>query len=240
MSKKFPAAKTETKENDDEMYFTWYLDELIQFGYLKSYDREPETLIVLPAYEHTREKHYVNKKNEEDSFNLLQPITYTYDFRLIWHHSATYVFTEIFTKGKPFKFGEPTFISHYIKMHGETEIISYVDVKPHVSAARFGGGKLASFYTFPFIQKFLMVTRGLYINKAIPKNQGNFGINTCLFAKTFTPNRYKFTDQAGQLRKLKWRITPITSYVQRQQAIIDNLLKQEEKKEAKNKQQTLL
>lgn len=232
--------KKETKENPDEMYFTWYLDELQEYGYIESYEREPETINVLPAYVHTREKHFVNKENESEEFNLLQPITYTYDFRVIWDQSAKNIFTEPFNKDKPFKFGEPTFISHYIKMQDEVKLVSYVDVKPHVSAASFGGGKLASYYTFPFIQKFLMSNMGLYINKAIPKNQGKYGVNTCLFAKTFTPNRYKFTDKATMLRKIKWRVVSITSYVKKQEGMISNLIKQEQKKNAKNSQQKLL
>jgi len=80
----------------------------------------------------------------------------------------------------------------------------------------------------------------LYINKAIPKNQGKFGVNTCLFAKTFTPNRYKFTDGGTQLRKIKWRVVSITSFVKKQEGIVNELMKQEEKKNSKNSQQKLL
>ncbi len=229
-----------TKENPDELYFTWYLDELMHYGFLKNYDREPETLIVLPAYEHLRQKHFQTKANENENFNLTQPLTYTYDFRLIWEEAAIHIFTEAFRKGLPFKYGEPTFVSHYIKLHGGVELVSFVDVKPHVSAANFGGGKLSTYYTFPLIQKFLMATRNLYINKVIPKNQGKHGINTCLFAKTFTPNRYEYTDEARTFRKIPWKKTSITSYVNKQRNVLDMLEAQENKKNAKNNQQTLL
>lgn len=228
-----------TEENPGELYFTWYLDELKEYGFVKEYHREPETILVLPAYTHLREKHFKTKENESEMFNLLGEVTYTYDFRIIWNDSALNIFTEPFIKGKAFRFGQPTFISHYIKIEDNVELVSYVDVKPHNSAARFGGN-LSSFYTFPFIQKFLMTNMNLYINKVIPKNQGKYGVNTCLFAKTFTPNRYKFTDKATMLRKIAWRVVPITTYVDKQHAIVNNLMKQEQKKNAKDNQQKLL
>jgi|GEM_PF-2847280 len=231
--------KKETQENDDEMYFTWYMDELVNYNFIKSYQREPETFTVLPGYVHKKEKHFKTKPNEAEEFNLLQPITYTYDYRIIWDESALNIFTETLNEAKPFRFGLPTFISHYINVEGNLELVSYIDVKPHVSAARFGG-KLSSYYTFPFVQKFLLNKYRLYINKAIPKNQGKFGVNTCLFAKTFTPNRYKFTDGGTQLRKIKWRVVSITSFVKKQEGIVNELMKQEEKKNSKNSQQKLL
>ena len=38
----------------------------------------------------------------------------------------------------------------------------------------------------------------IIVNKVVP-----IGTSTCLFAKTFLPRRYRFTDKSGQLRKLK-------------------------------------
>lgn len=235
---KFTVAKTE--QNNDEMYFGWYLDELMAHGYIKRFYREPETIIVMPAYVHKREKHFKTKPNEHEDISLFQTITYTYDFRIIWEEKAKYLFTEVFEKGGSFKFGIPTFISHYVKIAGEVELVSYIDVKPHMSAAQFGGGKLASFYTFPFIQKILLNTRGLYINKIIPRNQGKFGLRTCLFATTFTPNRYKFTDINAKQRNIKFRVVPITSYIKTQQSIIDDALAIEAKKNLTSNQQSLL
>jgi hypothetical protein len=233
-------AQTATKENPIEMYFTWYLDELVSNGFLKSYEREPETMIVLDSHSFKRERHLKTKENPLEDITLLPAITYTYDYRLVWHSSALNIFTEVYKPDGHFRFGIPTFISHYIEINGMPEIVSYVDVKPHYSAASFGGGKMASFYTFPFIQKFLMDSKGLYINKAIPVNQGKHGINTCLFAQTFTPNRYEFTDAGQQLRKIKFKKTSITSYVSKQRAIINRLLDDIAKKNLKNNQQTLL
>lgn len=231
--------KIKTEENDDEKYFRWYLEELQKYGFIKYYEREPETFLVLPSFAHTREKHLKTKENPIESFNMLNDITYTYDFRIIWERSALNIFTEIYDKDEPFKFGMPTFVSHNIMLMDSPEIISYVDVKPHASASRFSGS-LASFYTFPFVQKILMHEYKIFINKAVPVNQGRNGVNSNLFATTFTPTRYLYQDKAKGLRKIPFKRTSITTYVNRQKAITDSLLKDIEKKNLKNQQQTLL
>lgn len=226
-----------TKENPGEMYFRWYCEELLQYGYLESFDRELEKFSILPDQVHRRERHLKTKENQFEEFNLLQAINYTYDFRLVWTEKALNLFTEIYIPDGYFVFGQPEFISHRILIDDVPKIVSYVDVKPHVSAAQFGGGKNASYYTFPFIQKFLMYTRGLYINKVIPTHAGKNGVNTCLFAKTFVPNRYRYTDSSGDLRKIPYRQHSIVSYCTQRQGTIDEVLRD---KHNKNSQQTLL
>lgn len=233
-------AKTQTKENPGEMYFRWYLEELKRYGYVKEIHREPETIKVLPDYIHKREKHFKQKENEFEEFTLLKGVNYTYDFRVIWDASALNIFTDVFDPNGAFKYGQPLFISHYININGTVEIVSYVDVKPHISAAQFGGGKLSSYYSFPFIQKMLMLTRKLYINKAIPTNQGKHGINTCLFAISFTPNKYLFTDTGQKQRKIHFKKTTITAFAKRKLAVIEDLQKQEQNKKGKNSQTSLL
>lgn len=228
---------TKTKENSHEMYFRWYCEELIQYGYLKRIDRELQMFSILPEQKHKRENHLKVKANTLEEYNLLQALEYTYDFRLIWNESAYYIFTELYVPGGHFVFGTPTFISHKIKIDGVEEIVSYVDVKPHYAAAKFGGGQNASYYTFPLIQKFLLFTRKLYINKIIPIHTGKHGRSTCLFATTFVPNSYRYTDKSGDLRKIPYRLRSITGYTEQKKGIIDTIIKNNN---SKNSQQSLL
>lgn len=218
--------KNNTDINPIEMYFEWYLEELKQYGYVEYYDREPELIEVLPPFDHKREKHFKVKENTTEEFNMLQSVTYTYDYRIAWTEKAKYIFTEVYDPSGHFRFGMPTFVSHWIKLHGDYKMVSYIDVKPHISAAQFGGN-VSSYYTFPFIQKFLMRTRGLFINKATPINQGKHGVSTCLFAKTFTPNRFLFTDAGQQLRKIRFVKRSISAYTDSQKAIINKILDKE-------------
>jgi len=221
-----------TKENPGEMYARWYFEELMKEGYVEFIDREPEKILVLDKYTHKKEKHYKSKNNVIEDYTLLNNVVYTYDFRVGWTKKAYYLFTEVFNKEAPFKFGKPPFISHYIKMGEELKTVSYIDVKAHNVAARFSGG-MASAFTFPFVQKFLMATRGLYINKMIPANAGKHGINSCMFAKTFVPNRFLFTDTGQQLRAIKIKKTTLNNFVSQKQSTINELLKQQEIKNPK-------
>lgn len=196
-------APTVTQENPHEMYFRWYCEELIQYGFLKKISREPELISVFPKLTHKKEKHYKSKKeNTIEEITMLQPTEYTYDFLLVWTDKAYYIFTEEYDKDTPFVFGMPIFVSHRIMMDTGIELVSYVDVKPHFAAAAFGGGKMGSYYTFPLIQKYLFMAKGLYINKIIPIHTGKHGRSTCLFATTFIPNAYRFTDKSGKIRSI--------------------------------------
>lgn len=238
MANNFKAPK-QTKPNNEETYFTWFLDDLVQNGFIEKYDRESEITEVLPPFSYHREVHYKEKENVLENYNLLPEITYTYDFRIIWTEKAHYVFTEVFQKNGCFRFNTPIFVSHYVMIDGVKKMASYVDVKPHYKAVQFGGGKMASYYTFPLIQKFLLHTRGLFINKIVPVNSGKNGVNTCLFAQTFTPRRYHFTDGGQQPRNIPFRKIRLESFLAMKQNMINELIRQNERKQQKNAQQGL-
>lgn len=230
-----------TKENPHEMFFRWYCEELVQYGYLKSFEREPELISVLPKMTHLREKHYKSKlPNTTEEISMFQATNYTYDFRLIWTEKAKYIFTERYDPEGHFIFGMPIFVSHKILLDTGIELVSYVDVKPHYAAAQFGGGMMASYYTFPFIQKYLFMDKGMYINKIIPIHTGKHGRTTCLFATTFVPNRYRYTDKSGDFRKIPYRQKAIVAFVSQKEGIINELLDIKRKKELGDPQQSLL
>jgi hypothetical protein len=213
-----------TTENPNEMCFRWYCEELVEHGYLKGFEREPELISVLPKLTHKRENHFKQKANTLETFTIFQSTNYTYDYRLIWTDKAVNIFTELYEPDSYFIFGLPVFVSHLIELNGIIEIVSYIDVKPHNAAVRFGGGKMASYYTFPFIQKYLFMTKNLYINKTIPIHTGKHGVTTCLFATTFVPNRYLWTDTGKQLRKIPYRKRTLTYFANQKKAITDQIL----------------
>jgi len=228
-----------TAENDGEKEFRWYCEELKKYGWLKDFTREPETFKVLDPFVALREVHHKSKDNTIQNFNLLRPVNYTYDFRLVWNPIALYIFTEIYQEGEAFRFGKPPFISHRLELFGRMEIVTYVDVKPHSSATQ-RGARTSSSYSFPFIQKMLMHLHGLYINKIIPSpDNKKDGVNTCLFATTFTPNRYLFTEGGGSMRKLHHMPIKIESFTKKKGAIIQKMLADIENKNLKNNQNQL-
>lgn len=215
--------KTQTKENDHEMWFRWYLEELLEYGYIESFTREGETFTILPGQKHERVKHYASKANSKEEFVLLSEMNYTYDFRIIWSEKAKYLFYEIYYPNEPFVFGRPYFVAHELKINDKLKTVSYVDVKPHRSAAE-QGGKVSTFYTFPYVQKIAFYLYKLYFNKIIPVHAGKKGHSTCLFSQTFVPNRYLFTDKSGALRTIPYSKRSIKTFVKNRELYIKKFL----------------
>lgn len=209
-----------TEKNTLELYFEWWLLEMQGAGYIKSFLREPESIVAIGAAEYGRYKRFKSKEKEIELFNLFPKYEYTYDYKIIWNESAQYVFYEEVLPSNVFQFGKPAFIAH---KEGD-EVISLVDVKPTNSVQR-QGGKVSSALTFPLKQRMIWERDRIYINKVVPMPMSGTGFNSALFIKTFTPQRYLLTDGGGQRRKIKWKAVSMKDYVNEKVTYINNLLK---------------
>ena len=99
-----------TQRNKLEEYFEWWLNEMKEYGYIKKWTREPETIIVGEAIEYGRYKRFKTKEKLIEAFNLFGKITYTYDYRIYWDASAEYLFYEEINNSRVFQFGKPLFV----------------------------------------------------------------------------------------------------------------------------------
>jgi len=210
--------------NTIEIYFQWWLKEMIDSGYIKEYRREPETLIVAPVASYGRYKRFKRKEKEIEQFNLLPEIKYTYDYIVIWNESAEYLFYEEDSDSRIFSFGKPKFLAHRKLIDLNYETISYVDVKP-TTAVQQRGGKVSSAISFPIKQRMLWDSHRIYINKVIPIPMAGTGHTIALFCTTFTPQRYLLTDGGGQRRKIKFPILSLKEFTTKKATYINNLLK---------------
>ena len=226
-----------TQINTLELYSLWFFQELQTAGYVKRVDREPESIEVIPNQYHIREKNYKTRANTTEEYLVERARTYTYDYRIVWTKKALYYFTEVWDKNVPFKFGHPNFVSHMV----EGEMVSYIDVKPHANVQARGSRVVSSAYTFPFVMKLILIRYNMYINKMIPIPMAGGGARTAMFVKTFTPNRYLYTDGGGMLRKVpKWNRTSLNIFLRKRGAVIEKRLAEDRVKAEKNSQQTLL
>lgn len=224
-------ANKKTEINTIELYFEWWLKEMLTAGYLKQYIREPETIIAAPTVKYGRVKRFKRKDNETEYFNLFPEVKYTYDYILIWDESAEYIFYEETNSQKVFQFNKPQFVANRAivafpnqnqEAEEREEIISYVDVKP-VSNAMFGG-KVTSAISFPLKQRLCWENEGIYINKVIPRPISGAGYKVALFVKTFTPDRYIITDGGTRRRKINFPVLSLKEYVEKKTEYINNLL----------------
>lgn len=193
------------EKNSYEIYFEWWLEVLKQNGLVVNYEYQPEAFIlkrVVPIfYEHK----YAKKDPLFKDFNLFQPITYTTDYKVVfdvalWNKlygiffkddhkmlsddsqktGNVYQNTLFYASEKGIIFEDNSASIKHVEM--------YFDVKPPSKAVQFSG-KLGSSRDFKFNQRMVYDIHGIYVNKVVP-----IGTSTSLYAKTFTPNRYLYTD----------------------------------------------
>ena len=150
-------------KNKEELYFSYYLDELIEHKFITNYSYEEETFELLEDVKYAYRKYTQLKtkvKKQTIVKSLLKPCTYTPDFVIIADKPLEGFFNIIANN--------PIFIS-------TDDLKCYVDVK-----GLFAGRTNSTQYTFPLKQKWMYQKYGIYTNKVVPEK---------LFAKTFTPKK---------------------------------------------------
>lgn len=204
-------ARKKEKINMTEVYFEWWLDALKKVGLVSHWIKEPESLPVLDPVTLFSTVHMVRKEDVTASHNIMQMATYTRDYDAWFHKSLLDVLFGIIQKENegyflreitPRRSGDPYFdFTYYYLMKDEEIHNDYVrisfDVKPPSAALAFSGS-LGSSREFPYNQKLMLERHGIFVNKVIP-----VGNKTCLFNKTFIPDRYYKTDGGHMIRKLK-------------------------------------
>jgi len=170
-------------DSKEELYFAWYLDELVDAGYVLRYELHPQTFTLSGKCTVTVPKQLKTKiKILEKTF--LQEHVYTPDFLVIWANSAKGIFYSGIKMGSPFWLsGRPN--------------RSYIEIKPAFS--RFNMGRV-----FGLNQKWVFKELGIYINLIRPFK---------LFKDTFTPVKYLTTDKSSKPRKIAWNVLSLEEYV---------------------------
>jgi hypothetical protein len=211
-----------TETNGLELYFEWYLNDLKEAGFIRSFKREAFPILIT---EKATKKRYDFKAKTKapkiEDFTLFNQNTYTFDYLIVWEKHAHELFynlieTEIVRVWCPF----------YAMEDKDGNHVSFIDVKPPAGAMSFGNNTTG--YTFPIIQKMIYAVYGIYISKAIPvplvkKGEIKSGNKQALFSTTFVPKRYMFTDAGGQARKISYRKQSLQQYVSYRTKEIDRI-----------------
>lgn len=200
-----------TQRNTIEAYFEWFLNELLENGYIKWWKREPEKILASSAIEYGRYKRFKRKEKIIEQFNLFREVNYTHDYEMCWTQKAEYIFYEEITENRVFQFGKPLFIAHQKEIEEVMEICSIVDVKPTTSVTQ-RGGKVSSSVSFPFKQRLIWKNHNIYVNKVVPIPMAGTGYSSALFITAFTPVRYLLTDGGKMRRKIKFPTRMIKEY----------------------------
>lgn len=188
-------------KNKEELYFSYYLDELKKAGIIKKYSYEEETFELSPKVEFDYQKITQLKtklKIENKTKTLFQPCTYTPDF----------IIDGVKTDGKLFSYDVKDMPIFLLSAH-DGLLKSFVDVK-----GVFAGRTNSTQYTFPLKQKWIYDKYKIYTTKIVPDK---------LFALTFTPKKvieeevYRRNDSKRDIKigdsKLKFKIRTIDEYL---------------------------
>ena len=173
-----------TFDNRDEWYFALWLDNLCREfahhpSYALSWGYKINTFNLFEKVDIVH-KEQGKRKVIEKTQCLLQDATYTPDFSFYMIRPALKGFVDL---------AKETLIKNalFVRCGGSF----YIDVKPSFTRNKAESAR------FSLVQKALWDKHGEYVNKIVPAK---------LFEKTFTPERYLFTDTGKQSRKIGWKI----------------------------------
>jgi len=175
----------------EEQYFHWYLQELIDAGYIEKIKYQPKPFILSDKVSVTFTEQ-LKTKTKEVSRSLMKGHQYTADFMIIWTSKGWEKFWINSVRGRNNPLSYP-FVLDQMWIHNR----SIIDVKGTFNRDE-------SWTKFSIAQKWVWQKYSLYVQKIIPEK---------LFKATFTPQRYLLTDKSMKPRKLKWEPRTLNEYV---------------------------
>lgn len=194
---KLKKEKSHGFDSDEELYFSWYCEELKQSGIITEYIYQPESYVLSEPIKVEYEKP-LKTKSKTVSVTIMQGHSYTADFKLVWSDDVRGVFFEPFTsyiKNAPFIANQDQFGKWY----------SVADVKPF-----FDKNNMTR--AFIINQKWLMQKFNVFCQKIILINK-NLNSRDFLFNTTFTPERFKLTTVSKKPRKIAWSPKTLSEFV---------------------------
>jgi hypothetical protein len=177
-------------DSNEELYFSWYLDELQGAGYIDSYDNQ--FVFNLSAdVDHSYTKPMKRVEDKEISYSLMKGHIYTTDFIIHWNEKAKGIFYDDLLDPPPNK---PLTKSIFIAMEG----ISYIEIKP-----KFDFKNMTRLVKLNI--KWVWDKHSKYVHIMTPEK---------LFKDTFTPNRFLLTDKSFKKRTIKFQTQTLDEFLQ--------------------------
>lgn len=194
------------EENKTEIYFTWWLDDLIEAGYVEKYTFQPYTIQLFPEVDikYKKVKQLKTKKKiSQCNHKLLESASYTPDYEIIFTYKARGLFFSNINKDCYNSFNE---LFYFFNLDDKSNKC-LVDVK----SADYQLGMNTSTVKFPIIQKFLYHYKNIMINRIIPF-KGKSCHKNYLFPNTFTPKRFLLTDKKRGKRTIHFPVRGLEEF----------------------------
>lgn len=189
-------------DSREELWMYWYLEELIDKRFIKKIDYHPKPFQLSEAVLHNWSKPVKNAYKVE-TFNLLRQCTYQADFKIVWNLRAFRKFFVILKNPEDLR--KFPFIANTRKTDHENSF-SVIDVKGTYSLHDRS-------QNFSMAQKWVFQKYGIYVQKIIcvPDDKGK--PRNALFPSTFTPLRFRLTDEGIKKRKINFQTRTLEGYI---------------------------
>ena len=196
-------------DSKEELYFKWFVEELLAFDVISDYKYHPKPFVLSTGFEYDV---YAKSKptKKPRTLSLLQNHEYTSDFVLNWTPKLKGILWEPISSVHHDSMKNFPFIANYNKaldMH-----YSVIDVK-----GSFIGPHNTTAITFPLNQKWVWEKYNIYVNKIVTHPRitkaGASIPSNALFLKTFVPDRFLLTDRDMTPRAIHYRKRSIAQYL---------------------------
>lgn len=182
-------------DSSEELYFSWYLNDLKNKGYIKYYSRSGAYVLSDPCTA-TNIKIMKRVPNKVLEYSYVRGHKYTPDFYIEWTDKAKGIFFNDSFDTSARMIDYP-FLVYRIKENNEYKICSEIEVKP-----KFDQNNMTRLAMINI--KWLYSKYGILTTVIIPQK---------LFKETFTPDRYLTTDKSKKGRKIKWAVKSMNDFI---------------------------
>jgi len=191
---KFDLAKLHNKASKEEVFFDWWLDELIEAHIIMGVKYQPKSFVITEPVKVAMLKQ-MKTKTTPFFKHLLYSHVYTADWIIDWHpdHEQQWTWSH---REPTTRYNNP--FSAYRRSDGLMR--SVIDVK-----GTFNGKNNTSATTFPLNQKAVFDKYNILVQRIVPSK---------LFEQTFTPLRYTFTDTGKPGRTIDWKVRTLEEYLE--------------------------
>jgi hypothetical protein len=179
-------------KSDGEWYFSWYLDDLMDAGYVDDWEYESETFTLATPSKLPWKKQLKTKvKDMEMSF--LGKCTYNPDFKIFWTEKAKGVFYH--------NLGDEITDPKTLPYFAAQDNISRIEIKPHHDFQNKTAQAVIKikwlFQLGTYVQLVIPVPKVSKGGKVTPANG--------LFNSTFIPRRFAYTNNNMTPRKINFK-----------------------------------
>ena len=174
--------------SDEEKYFSFYVEELKEAGYIRDYEYQPDAYVLATPFFYEYDKQ-LKTKTKVIVQKFIQEHIYTPDYLIYFYEKARGLFFNTFSDRANLK--KIPFVANEGKTKGMLPF-SVIEIKAGFS--KFNMGREAGLH-----QKWVMARYGEYVQKVIISNK------TGIFKTTFTPEKFLTTNKSGKDRKIHFQ-----------------------------------